>query len=223
MNSLILIQKHLAEAGIVSRREGERLVKEGTVLVNGVRAKAGQLVNPLTDVVTLAPEGKEKKVTVAVHKPRGIVCSRNPLEGKTIFELLPQFEQLHVVGRLDKDSEGLLLLTNDGLVTRKITGADHAVEKEYIVTVRENVFEGIMNTIMAGVMIDGQKTLPCTAKVLDHHSFSIILKEGRKHQIRRMCESSRLTVESLKRIRVGNVLLGEMEEGAYRTITEKLF
>lgn len=221
----ILIQKYLAEQGIVSRREGEKLVREGKVLVNGVRAANGQHIDPQKDKVELDKHHAEQKITVAVHKPRGIVCSRNPLEGKTIFELLPQFENLHVVGRLDKESEGLLLLTNDGLITRKVTGEDHTVEKEYIVTVRERLFSGIMERMSKGIIIDSKKTLPCTAKINKSptNSFTIILKEGRKHQIRRMCEACKLTVESLKRVRIGVVKLENLGVGKYRTVTTKVF
>lgn len=239
--SAILIQKYLAEAGIVSRREGERLVREGKVLVNGARATNGQHIDPKKDKVELDKNHAEQKITVAVHKPRGIVCSRNPLEGKTIFQLLPQFDNLHVVGRLDKESEGLLLLTNDGLVSRKVTGEDHTVEKEYVVTVRERLFPGITERMEKGIVIDGEKTLPCTAHIdpasqspdtlpitykgqtFVPQTFTIILKQGRKHQIRRMCEACKLTVVSLKRVRIGTVQIENLAPGKYRTVTTKVF
>jgi 23S rRNA pseudouridine2604 synthase len=230
----MLIQKYLAEQGICSRREGEKLVREGGVLVNGIVATNGQIVQSEKDVVTLSKLSTVQKVTIAVHKPRGIVCSRNTAEGTTIFELLPHFAHLHVVGRLDKESEGLLLLTNDGLITRKVTGADHTVEKEYVVVVRERIFPGMMQRMRSGIVIDGQKTLPCTATVLDAgrtyienthapNAFCITLKEGRKHQIRRMCEACKLTVVSLTRVRIGSVELGELGVGKYEAVTKKMF
>jgi 23S rRNA pseudouridine2604 synthase len=240
-HTTILIQKYLAEQGIVSRREGERLVHEGKVLVNGVRATNGQHIDPTTDTVELDKEHAEQKITIAVHKPRGIVCSRNPLEGKTIYQLLPQFENLHVVGRLDKESEGLLLLTNDGLVSRKVTGEDHTVEKEYVVTVRERLFQGLMERMQNGIIFDGEQTLPCIATInpesLDKdaqpvtykgqtfvpQTFTIVLKQGRKHQIRRMCEACKLTVVSLKRVRIGHVKIEKLEVGKYRTVAGKIF
>jgi 23S rRNA pseudouridine2604 synthase len=223
MTASTLIQKHLAEKGLASRREGERLVREGKVLVNGARASNGQMINPAHDVVTIDATHASSKMTIAAHKPRGIVCSRNPLEGTTIFELFPQFNHLHVVGRLDKESEGLLLLSNDGLLTRLVTGADHTVEKEYVVTVRENVFAGMMEKMSKGIVIDGKKTLPCSASLTSRHSFTIILKEGRKHQIRRMCEACKLTVESLQRVRIGNVPLGSLKPSTFTTVTVKVF
>lgn len=215
---LILIQKYCAEQGMCSRREGERLVREGKVRVNGVRATNGQMIDPTRDTVTIDSAHVEEKITIALHKPRGIVCSRNSNEGKTVFDMFPQFSHLHLVGRLDKESEGLLLLTNDGRITRLVTGDTHTIEKEYVVTVRERLFPGLMERMARGILIDGTKTLPCTATITKNdteHVFTIILKEGRKHQIRRMCEACKLTVVSLKRVRIGSLLLGKLKSGAF--------
>jgi pseudouridine synthase len=212
----------MADIGLTSRRVGERLVREGKVLVNGKRAAVAQMVDPSKDKVTVdaAHTKTNEKITLAFHKPRGIVCSRNEEEGQTVFDLLPQFSHLSLVGRLDKQSEGLILLTNDGLITRKVTGADHTVEKEYIVTVRERLFPGIMERMSKGIAIDGKKTLPCIAKInkAPENSFTIVLNEGRKHQIRRMCEACKLTVDSLMRVRVGAIQLGTLAPGKYKKI-----
>ncbi|MFM2414953.1 MAG: pseudouridylate synthase specific to ribosomal small subunit, rRNA pseudouridine2604 synthase [Candidatus Parcubacteria bacterium] len=214
-----IVQKVLAERGFCSRREGERLVAAGKVRINGSVAPIGALVSAQDDV-TIEGFSLDEKQTVAVYKPRGIVCSRNGDEGKTIFESLPQYEQLHAVGRLDKESEGLLILTNDGRLTRGVTGDDHRIEKEYIVEVREEVFPGLMQKMEKGIMIDGERTRPCTARLRENkHSFMITLKEGRKHQIRRMCDACHLTVVSLKRIRIGSVRLLKMRPGNVRPLS----
>lgn len=204
-----------------SRREGERLVAAGKVTINGTVARVGALADPDKDIVAIVGQAADTpKMTVAVYKPRGIVCSKNNAEGKTIFELLPQYASLNTVGRLDKESEGLLLLTNDGRLTRAVTGDDHRIEKEYIVEVREEIFPGLMQKMEKGILLDGERTLPCIAKMRDNRkSFSIILREGKKHQIRRMCDACHLTVLSLKRIRIGDVRLLKLRPGNVRPLT----
>ncbi len=217
----VIVQKILAERGLCSRREGERLVAAGKVTVNGSVARVGTFADPDKDDVAIVGQAAEiPKMTVAVYKPRGIVCSKNNAEGKTVFELLPQYASLNTVGRLDKESEGLLLLTNDGRLTRAVTGDDHRIEKEYIVDVREEIFPGLMQKMEKGIMIDGERTLPCIAKMRENRrSFSIVLKEGKKHQIRRMCDACHLTVLSLKRIRIGDVRLLKLRPGNVRPLT----
>ena len=143
------------------------------------------------------------------------------MEGRTVFELFPKFKNLNAVGRLDKESEGLLLLSNDGVITSLVTGDNHLVEKEYQVEVQENLSPSKVKRIADGIRIDGKMTLPAKAKILSPHSFSIILKEGRKHQIRRMCDALNLTVVSLKRLRIGNIFLKGIRPGAYKILSEK--
>ena len=137
------IQKYLSQEGICSRREAEKLMLEGKVLVNGkIVRELGTQIDPTKDVVKVESSKSESgkgKITVIVNKPRGIVCSKSSEEGETIFELLPQCKDLNIVGRLDKTSEGLLMLTNDGVVARRVTGEEHSMEKEYEVDVREKV------------------------------------------------------------------------------------
>lgn len=217
----VIVQKILAEKGYCSRREGERLVAAGKVTINGAIARVGALADPVKDVVSIiGMESEPQKETVAVYKPRGIVCSKNSAEGKTVFDLLPQYASLNTVGRLDKESEGLLLLTNDGRLARAVTGDDHRIEKEYIVEVREEIFPGLMQKMEKGIKLDGEKTLPCVAKMRDNRrSFSITLREGKKHQIRRMCDACHLTVLSLKRIRVGEIRLLKLRPGNARPLS----
>jgi 23S rRNA pseudouridine2604 synthase len=216
----LLIQKHLANTGQSSRREGEKLVREGKVYVNGVRATPGQMIDPKKDSVELK-DVSQVKMTVMIYKPRGVVCSENTAEGKTVAQAFPQFASLNYVGRLDKDSEGLLLLSNDGLITRLITGEDDSVEKEYVVETREKVLGGMMTKMEKGIKLDGEKTktLPCKATIINPNCYRIILTEGRKHQVRRMADACGLTVESLKRIRIGKLRLGSMQSGRFKILS----
>jgi len=219
------IQKYLSEKGLCSRRQAEAFIEQGLVSVNGkVVRTQGVQIDPARDVVTLAPSASQKldaTETIAVYKPRGVTSSRVPEEGKSIFDVLPQYKHLNVVGRLDKESEGLLILSNDGPLARAITGDEHRTEKEYIVTVREHVGEAKLATLEPGVELEDGPTLPVTTKREGSHSFRIVLREGRNHQIRRMCNFLHLTVESLKRVRVGSVTLKGLQPGTHRELSRE--
>jgi len=218
------IQKYLSQEGICSRREAEKLMLEGKVLVNGkIVRELGTQIDPTKDVVKVESSKSESgkgKITVIVNKPRGIVCSKSSEEGETIFELLPQCKDLNIVGRLDKTSEGLLMLTNDGVVARRVTGEEHSMEKEYEVDVREKVNPSKLKFFDRGMILEDGPTLPAKTRMLDNHSFRVILREGRKHQIRRMCEKLHLTVTRLKRIRIGPIMLDNLKPGASRPLTK---
>ncbi|MEK7089513.1 MAG: pseudouridine synthase, partial [Patescibacteria group bacterium] len=153
-------------------------------------------------------------------KPRGIVSSKIKDEGPTVFDLLPEFTYLNTVGRLDKESEGLLLLSNDGAITSTVTGTDHLIEKEYEVTVSEPLTPGKLKRIEGGIMLTEGMTLPAKTKMIGPHIFKIILREGKKHQIRRMCAAVYLTITNLKRIRIGNITLKDIKQGKYRQLTD---
>ncbi|MDD4931503.1 MAG: pseudouridine synthase [Candidatus Colwellbacteria bacterium] len=219
------IQKYLSEQGICSRREAEVFIKEGLVSVNGkVVREMGVQIDPDVDKVKLLRGGEKvmgEKTSVVIYKPKGIVSSRVPEEGKTVYDLYPQFLKLNIVGRLDKESEGLLLLSNDGVVTKAVTGDEHLTEKEYEVTVREDIPTRIKRLFEVGIKLEDGLTLPAKVKVLSPHIFRIVLHEGRKHQIRRMCEFMRLTVVKLKRVRVGPVTLGKLNVGEHRTLSKE--
>lgn len=180
-------------------------------------------IDPEKDKVEIIGREKEnsQKITIAFNKPRGIVCSKIESEGQTIFQFLPQFSHLNAVGRLDKDSEGLILLSNDGVITAAVTSEKHLIEKEYQVRVREEVRPWHMRQMEAGIKLEDGLTLPAKTKLLDDHVFSLIIKEGRKHQIRRMCAALNLTIERLKRIRIGDIALGKLQTGAYRVLSPK--
>ncbi len=220
---MMRIQKYLSEQGICSRRQAEDLIKRGLVAVNGIVVREmGVQIDPVTDTVTVLPFGQrelQRKTTVILYKPRDITSSRIKSEGKSVYDLLPQFEELDVVGRLDKASEGLLMLSNDGVVAKTVTGEAHLLEKEYTVSVREETNAGRLKSLEPGIELEDGKTLPAKTQLLDKHSFRIILHEGRKHQIRRMCEYLHLTVVQLKRIRIGAITLAGLKPGAFRILT----
>ena len=216
------IQKYLSERKILSRRETEDYIRKGFIAVNGVVVKElGTQIDPDKDDVQILPSGlkaSSQKMTVAVYKPRGVVSSRMKSEGQTIFDVFPRYKKLNVVGRLDKESEGLLLMSDDGAVTSAVTGSDHIIEKEYEVSVRERMTEGKARRMEKGMTLDDGPTLPCKVRVLRSDKFLIVLKEGRKHQIRRMAAKLNLTIKYLKRIRMGNISLGDLKPGGSRLL-----
>lgn len=219
------IQKYLSEQKICSRREAERYIKMGLIKLNGTVVRdLGHQINPEIDKIEVLPLPKSeamKIMTIAVNKPRNIVCSRNSSEGSTIFELLPQFKHLNVVGRLDKSSEGLILLSNDGAITSSITNDKHVIEKEYEVHTRETIRPNHLDKMKNGMVLEDGPTLPAKVTQINQNLFKIILKEGRKHQIRRMCAMVNLTIIQLKRIRIGNLRLDKLPQGQFRQL--KLF
>ncbi len=215
------IQKYLSEQKILSRREAEDYIRKGLITLNGkVVREMGVQIDPAKDKIAVIGRALEtsNKITVAVYKPRGVVCSKIESEGVTVFQTFPRFSKLNVVGRLDKDSEGLLLLSNDGTVTSAVTSSDHLIEKEYEVSVREDMTPGKKKKMEEGIELEDGKTLPTRVKILSPHKFLIILKEGKKHQIRRMCAAVFLTVNGLKRLRIGNIHLDKLKSGDGRIL-----
>jgi pseudouridine synthase len=220
---MMRIQKYLSQEGICSRREAEELIRRGLISVNGtVMREMGIQVDPAVDKIEVTGKAKQElasKTTLILYKPRDITSSRMRNEGKTVYDLFPQFQKLDIVGRLDRASEGLLMLSNDGAVARAVTGDHHGTEKEYTVSVREETNAGRLKSLEPGIELEDGLTLPCKTQLLDKHTFRIILREGRKHQIRRMCEYLHLTVVQLKRIRIGPIALGNLRSGTWRACT----
>ena len=217
----IRIEKYLAEQGIASRREAKVYLEQGLVRVNNIKATGGQKIDPEKDRISIDKQAREQltnKTTVAVYKPRGVISSHDTDRGKNIFQVFPQYSHLHTVGRLDKESEGLILLSDDGLVTRAVTNNNHLIEKEYHVTVRENVLPWMMKKMSDGMELEDGWTLPAQARKLDIHRFAITLKEGRKHQIRRMANACKLTIDTLKRVRVHTISSVGMMAGNVKKI-----
>ncbi|MGB4657839.1 MAG: pseudouridine synthase [Mobilitalea sp.] len=222
-NGDIRINKFLSEAGVCSRREADRFVEAGKVKINGVIAQMGSKVSP-TSTVTFndKPVKKEEKlVLIAFNKPEGIVCTTDHGEPDNIVDYIGYGMRIYPVGRLDKDSEGLILLTNDGNIVNKILRAENKHEKEYIVTVNKEITVEFLNKMASGVTILDTVTNKCKVKQIDKTSFNIILTQGLNRQIRRMCEALGYRVINLRRIRIMNILLGRLKTGDFRNVTEK--
>lgn len=220
----IRIEKYFSDQGIMSRREAKKYLEQEDILINGKKAIPGEKIDPLTDKITYSKkvnQEQDTKMTVLVYKPRGVVSSKDQDRGKNIFDIFPQFSHLNTVGRLDKESEGLILLSNDGMITKAITGKDHLVEKEYHVTVREEFLPWMADEMSQGIKLEDGWTLPAEARKIDKHTFAITLKEGRKHQIRRMANACKLTIDSLKRVRIHNLAIGKMIPGNFKKLTDE--
>ena len=215
------IQKYLSQEGIMSRREAESALQKGLIKVNGiVVTELGTKIDPDKDTVEFIGDEKQKE-TFAVYKPRGVVSSTIETEGKTIHEAFPKLAHLSPVGRLDKESEGLLLLSNDGIITKYITGKEKDIEKEYIVETREEIIPGMITQLERGIQLSDGMTLPAKARKIDKHTLSLTLIEGKKHQVRRMCDAVKLTITSLKRTRIGHITLKGLTDGASRKLTSE--
>ena len=228
----IRLQKFLAEQGVASRRKSEELIKAGKVKVNGHVAEIGQKINPRKDLVTVGKQKiistkNRKMVYIMLHKPRGYVTTVSDEQNrKTVMDLVSDIdERIYPVGRLDKDSEGLLILTNDGSFTNAMTHPSHNYSKVYRVTVRPKVNDEILYNLRNGIEIDGRKTAPCEVTVLAEEEnrvvLEFILKEGRNREIRKMCESQGLEVARLKRTAIGSLKLGMLPQGKYRELSEQ--
>ena len=218
----IRINKYIAHQGWASRREADALIERGGVLVNGTPASLGQRI-AARDTVTLNT-AQPDRCYFAYYKGRGII-SHSPAEGEVdIATRLKQdygLTDVYPVGRLDKDSEGLMILTNDGRVTAPLLDPAATHEKEYEVTVDKNVTGLLINNFEKGVNIEGYRTKPARAQKHPHNAkkFMVILTEGKKHQIRRMCAALGYQVQSLKRVRIMNVELGTLKPNQYRKLS----
>lgn len=229
MEETVRLNKFLSEKGICSRREADRLVDEGKVMVNGVCAVMGQKVSSADEIVV---DGKKvstkqvKPVLIAVNKPAGIVCTTARFEGeKNIVDMVKYPTRIYPIGRLDKESEGLILMTNLGDLANEISKASNSHEKEYVVTVNNQVTEGFLDKMRRGMHLDelNADTMPCVCTKTGNREFHIILKQGLNRQIRRMCAACGYRVETLKRIRIMNIHLGNIPQGNFRNVTDAEF
>lgn len=215
------INRYLALKGVATRKEADTLIERGVVYINERRAVLGDKVTA-SDIVEVKKSGKPKVYRyVAYHKPRGVEThasgeDKEDIKGST--SELTDLQGLFPVGRLDKESHGLIILTNDGRITDRLLNPDRTHDKEYTVKVREKLRDSFKKHMEAGVTIGDYVTRPAIVNVMGEHIFSITLTEGKKHQIRRMAEAMHLTVIDLKRIRVLNVSLGRIPPGGYRVI-----
>jgi 23S rRNA pseudouridine2604 synthase len=212
------LNKYVAETGACSRREADQWIDAGRVTVNGVRAALGTQVNEGDDVRVDGRPLREKprRVYLAFNKPLGVECTTDPEVRDNIVDFIGFPERIFPVGRLDKDSEGLILLTNDGDVVNTILRAENAHEKEYVVAVDRPLTASFLEGMAAGVPILGTMTNPCRIAPVGRNTFRIVLTQGLNRQIRRMCEHFGYTVRSLKRVRIMNVALGALPTGKWR-------
>lgn len=217
----VRINKFLSEAGVCSRREADRFVEEGKVLIDGVCAQAGSRVLPGQKVIFQGKELKKEEdlVLLALNKPRGIVCTSDKREPDNVVDFVNYSSRIYPIGRLDKDSEGLLLLTNDGNIVNKILRAGNYHEKEYIVKVNKMLTKEFLQGMAGGVPVLDTVTRPCRVEALDKYRFKIILTQGLNRQIRRMCEYFGYRVVHLQRVRIMNIRLGHLKTGDYRKLT----
>ncbi len=216
------LNKFLSEAGICSRREADRQIEAGKVTVNGVVATLGTQVTEADQVLfgNRIVQAVTEKVVLAFYKPVGIECTSSLDVKDNIISYMNYPTRIFPVGRLDKNSEGLILMTNDGDLSNGVLKARYFHEKEYIVTVNKVISKAFLVKMSEGVEILDTVTRPSTVERIDDRTFSIILTQGLNRQIRRMCEALDFEVVKLKRIRVSNVLLGDLKKGEWRHLTE---
>ena len=219
----IRLNKFLSDAGVCSRREADRLAEQGLITVDGETAVVGMKIHPDAQVKVRGKRIKkeEEKVLLAFHKPAGVVCTAEKREKNNVIDYLNYPLRIYPVGRLDKDSTGLLLLTNDGELVNKIMRAGNYHEKEYIVRVNRPLTEEFCRKMASGVPILDTVTRKCRVEPVDEMTFRIILTQGLNRQIRRMCEALGYRVIALKRVRIMNIKLGDLKEGAWRRVEGK--
>jgi 23S rRNA pseudouridine2604 synthase len=216
------INRYLAKENISSRREADALIEKGKVFINGKKAVLGDKVLESDNVEVFMDDNARELVYLAFNKPKGII-THSPQKGeKSIAQILRFNQKVYPLGRLDKESHGLIILTNDGRITSKLLHPDQNHDKEYIVQVDRDITPSFIKHMSEGVVLDdGYKTRPARAKKINELTFSIILTEGKKRQIRRMCESLGRAVTDLKRTRIMNIKLEGVRPGAFRKIEDK--
>ena len=219
----VRLNKYLSEAGVCSRREADRLIERGRVTVDGKPALTGTKIIPGQEVRVgnRIISKQDEMVVLAVNKPRGIVCTEEKRERNSIVRFLDYPVRVTYIGRLDKDSHGLLLMTNNGDIINRMMRASNYHEKEYKVTVDKEITDGFLEKMASGVPILDTVTRPCQVRKIGKYTFSIILTQGLNRQIRRMCEALGYEVKDLLRVRVMNICLGNLKEGQYRQLTDE--
>lgn len=221
------INKYLSAQGVCSRREADRLLEAGRITVDGVTAMCGQQVDDNSVICidgSRISDEKPQDVLMAFNKPRGIVCTTTDNQGKNnIVDYIGYDKRIYPVGRLDKDSDGLILLTNNGEITDKILRSVNGHEKEYVVKVNKKITDTFLKSMADGVYLKELDviTKPCSISRINNYTFRIILTQGLNRQIRRMCQESGYKVESLTRVRIMNIELGVLKIGEYRIIEGK--
>ena len=219
----VRINKFLSEAGVCSRREADRLIENGEVTVDGFTAQAGMKITGKEDIRVSGKSVKRerKNVILAVNKPAGVVCTTDTRWGDPTLEQLVDYpHRVFGIGRLDKASEGLILMTDNGDIVNRMMRAENGHEKEYAVTIDLPVEEAFLERLRKGILLPelGVKTLPCRAWKTGRCSFRIVLRQGLNRQIRRMCEALGCRVKKLVRVRIMNIELGDLPTGKWREV-----
>ena len=216
------LERAIAHMGLASRREAKELIKSGQVKVNNkIVRETGYGINLEKDIVKVGAIVGVTKEALLIYKPRGIETSKTSPESIDIHDRFKDLKHLSPVGRLDKESEGLIIMTNDGTLTKALTKVDSSIEKEYLVLVREPVTPESISKLNSGIMLDKILTKPAITKKASKSSFTIAITEGRKHQIRRMSDACHMTIESLIRIRIGHLKIGSMKPGFVKRISKE--
>ena len=219
----VRINKFLSEAGVCSRREADRQIEAGNVVIDGKTAQIGDRVHPGQKVFYQGKEvtKEEEMILIAFHKPVGIVCTAEKREKNNVIDYLHYPKRIYPVGRLDKDSEGLLLLTNNGDIVNKMMRSGNMHEKEYLVTVNRPVTDSFVHGLANGVPLVelGVTTRKCRVEQIGKKQLRIVLTQGYNRQIRRMCEYFGYRVDKLVRVRIMNIKLGDLPVGKYRSVT----
>jgi len=220
----IRLNKYLSDAGICSRRAADRAIEEGQVIVNGKVAVVGQRVTSDDQIMyngTVVSNANKRPILIAYNKPVGIVCTAEKKEKNNIIDHIGYEERIYPIGRLDKDSTGLILLTNQGDLVNKIMRGVNAHEKEYIVSVDKEIDGQFIKKMSEGVYLDELEvtTRKCKVRKLSKYEFNIILTQGLNRQIRRMCQMLGYRVKTLKRVRIMNIKLADLKEDTYRDVT----
>lgn len=216
------LNKHISESGVASRREADAWIAAGRVTVNGAKGELGTQVRP-GDVVLVDGEPlplRRKAVYLALHKPRGITSTTDGAVPDNIVDFVGHRERIFPVGRLDKDSEGLILLTNDGDIVNEVLRVERGHEKEYLVTVEPDVTDTFLAMMGRGVRIGAEKTKPAAVTRAGPNRFRIVLTQGLNRQIRRMCSALGWRVKRLVRVRIMHIRLGDLPPGRWRDLTE---
>lgn len=222
------LSKYISDTGLCSRREADRLIGEGRVTLNGQRARVGmemaegdevrvdgEVLKPRT-----AAKGQRRHVYIALNKPVGITCTTEHEVKGNIVDFVGHQQRIFPIGRLDKDSEGLILLTSNGDIVNAILRAENKLEKEYYVVVNKQVTLEFLRGMAKGVPVHGQMTLPCKTGKLGHQGFRITLVQGLNRQIRLMAAHFGMRVKQLLRVRIGNIKLGHLKPGQWRNLTD---
>ncbi len=215
-NPKVRINKYLADKGISTRREADKLILAKKVMINGNYAVLGDKVGP-EDKVEIVKKNKDNFVYFAYNKPRGVI-THSPQRGEKDIISSINLKGVSPIGRLDKDSEGLIVLTNDGRITDRLLNPKYFHDKEYLVKTRTIINKRFLGIMERGMELEGINTKPCVTKFINDYAFTITLSEGQKHQIRRMCDALSIAIESLTRIRIMNIELGKLAVNGYRKI-----